>query len=131
MADALEQVLRLVAEGRLTAEQAAPILDALGTAGFDEPDEPEPREEPSGSDPRSAAGAPRETATAIRIEIHEGGRRVLNLRVPVSLGRMAFDRIPGLAASSADLVRRALADGRSGTLLDIDDEGDGVRIALE
>jgi hypothetical protein len=30
-----------------------------------------------------------------------------------------------------DLVRRAVADGRSGTLLDIDDEGDGVRIALE
>jgi hypothetical protein len=51
--------------------------------------------------------------------------------VPVSLGRMALDRIPGLSISTVDLVRRALADGRSGTLLDIDDEGDGVRIALE
>jgi hypothetical protein len=44
---------------------------------------------------------------------------------------MALDRIPGLAGSNADLVRDALAEGRSGTLLEIDEEGDGVRIALE
>ncbi len=36
MTDALEQVLRLVAEGRLTAEEAGPILAAL---------EPEPAAE--------------------------------------------------------------------------------------
>jgi hypothetical protein len=131
MTDALAQVLRLVADGRLTAAQAAPILDALSAADLDGPAD---EERPGGPDQPESPAAPtaeRSTATAIRIEITEGGRKVVNLRVPVSLGRMALDRIPGLSGSHVDLVRRALSDGRSGTLLHIDDEDGGVRIALE
>ena len=129
MADALEQVLRLVAEGRLTAEQAAPIIDALGA------DDDRVRDEPARSavpddDDRRPAGADR-TATAIRIEVMEGGRRVVNLRIPVALDRMALDRVPGISGANADLVRRALAEGRLGTLVHIDEDGGGVRIALE
>ena len=130
MADAFEQVLRLVADGRLTAAQAAPLLDALSASEADgqgaspASDEDEaPVERPVGTE--------RGTATSIRIEITEDGRKIVNLRIPVSLGRMALDRIPGLSGTNADLVRQALAEGRSGTLLHIDDEGDGVRIALE
>ncbi len=126
MADALEQVLRLVADGRLTAAQAAPILDALSAQDRDAADT---RTDASPDAGRPAG--PGASATSIRIEITEGGRRIVNLRIPVSLGRMALDRIPGLSGSNADLVRRALAEGRSGTLLHIDEEGDGVRIALE
>jgi hypothetical protein len=130
MADAFEEVLRLVAEGRLTAAEAAPILDALGN---DDQDGSTSDERAAEADHGPAGGTgERRTPTAIRIEVTEAGRRVVNLRVPVSLGRMALDRIPGLSgANVVDLVRRAVADGRSGTLLDIDDEGDGVRIALE
>lgn len=131
MSDALEQVLRLVADGHLTAAQAAPILDALGT---------EDPGAPSGADGLDGRGAPGSrdrvgtehgTASAIRIEVTEAGRRIINLRIPVSLGRLALDQVPGLSGANVELVRRALADGRSGILLDIDDEGDGVRIALE
>jgi hypothetical protein len=130
MADAFEEVLRLVAEGRLTAAEAAPILDALGNDDQDGSTSDE-RAAEAGHGPAGGTGE-RRIPTAIRIEVTEAGRRVVNLRVPVSLGRMALDRIPGLSgANVVDLVRRAVADGRSGTLLDIDDEGDGVRIALE
>lgn len=128
MSDALEQVLRLVADGRLTADQAAPILDALADADDRATSGPDPERADAADDP---AGSPRRSATSIRIEISEGGRKVVNLRVPVSLGRMAMDRIPGLSGTNADMVRQALAEGRSGTLLDIDDDGSGVRIALE
>jgi hypothetical protein len=136
MTDALAQVLRLVADGRLSAEQAAPILDALSAAGLDGPADEERADDRAAeaeaeADSTGRPTAERGTATAIRIEITEGGRRVVNLRVPVSLGRMALDRIPGLSGSNVDLVRRAISDGRSGTLLHIDDEGGGVRIALE
>jgi hypothetical protein len=132
MTDALDQVLRLVADGRLTAEQAAPILDALSAADQDGPiDEERPDErreiEPAAGSSPERGGA----ATAIRIEITEGGRRVVNLRVPLSLGRMALDRIPGLSGANVDLVRQALSEGRSGTLVDIDEEDGGVRIGLE
>ncbi len=131
MSDALAQVLRLVADGRLTAAQAAPILDALSAADLDGPDDEERAADDGPSEAPAAALAERGKVTAIRIEITEGGRKVVNLRVPVSLGRMALDRIPGLSGSNVDLVRRALSDGRSGTVLHIDEEDSGVRIALE
>ena len=136
MSDALEQVLRLVAEGRLSADDAGPILDALGDdargsersgqagAGADRGDH---RDEASSDGPPAGPGG----VSAIRIEVTDAGRRVVNLRVPISLGRMALDRIPGLSMSTADLVRRALAENRTGTLLAVDDDGDGVRISLE
>ena len=127
MADPLEQVLRLVAEGRLTAAEAAPILDALGADGGSRSEAvdgaPRPAETPTD-------GA-RSSATSIRIEISDGDRKVVNLRVPISLGRFGLDRIPGLGGGNVDLVRQALAEGRAGTILDIDDNGSGVRIARE
>lgn len=131
MSDTLERVLELVADGHISAAQAAPILDALAAADQalgDVPDQPAGDEEP-GSPGRTAGG--RGTATSIRIEVTEGGQRIVNLRVPVALGRLALDRIPGLSGTTADIVREALADGRSGSLLHIDDDGDGVRIVLE
>jgi hypothetical protein len=132
MADAFEQVLRLVAEGRLTAAQAAPILDALGAADQAAADDPGATDA-GGTDasPADDTSVRPGGATSIRIEISENGRKIVNLRIPVSLGRMALDRIPGLSGTNVDLVRRALAEGRSGTLLHIDDDGDGVRIAIE
>jgi hypothetical protein len=131
MPDPLEQVLRLVSDGRLTAAEAAPILDALAAANAmtDDP-APGPADpaEPGDSGDRVQGRAP----SSIRIEVKENGRQVVNLRIPVSLGRFAVDRIPGLSESAADLVRSALAAGRHGNLLVVDEEdGDGVRIALE
>jgi hypothetical protein len=126
MPDPIEQVLQLVADGRLTAAEAAPILDALGApdGGSDDvPPADERREDPPGSERH---------ASSIRVEVTDGGRKVVNLRIPITLGRLALDRIPGLSGSNADLVRQAIASGRTGTLLFIDDDdGDGVRIALE
>ncbi len=128
MSDALEQVLQLVGEGRLTAAQAAPILDALAEGDEGAKSGPGSVRSDAADD---AAAAARRSATSIRIEVTEDGRKVVNLRVPVSLGRMALDRIPGLSGTNAAMIRQALADGRSGTLLVIDDDGSGVRIALE
>lgn len=127
MADTLERVLQLVAEGRLTAEEAAPILDALNAA-----DDAIATGTAAAQIGAAVAGEPGNGgATAIRIEVSDKGRKVVNLRIPIPLGRFALDRIPGLAGNHADLVRQALADGRTGTLLVLDDDGDGVRIALE
>lgn len=131
MTDDLEKILQLVAEGRLTAAEAAPILDALAAADQAVRAADRASDAAAGFAPSPRTGADRASATAIRIEITEAGRRVVNLRIPVVFGRMALDRIPGLSGSNIDLVRQALADGRSGTLLHIDDDGDGVRIALE
>jgi hypothetical protein len=132
----LEAILRLVAEGRLTAEEAAPILDALEARGL------EPDKVPS---PPAAPGAPRPEppnpprpfasddtpARAIRIEVTEAGRPVINLRVPLSLGRSAINQVPGISEATSERIREAIEAGIKGPIVDIDEDGDGVRISLE
>ena len=130
MSDPLDQVLKLVAEGRLTAEEAAPILDALQATGRLDPanDDAAPTiDEPAG--PTSSSSRPR----ALRIMVLENGRKAVNLRVPLSLGRMGLDRIPGLSPDDISGIRRALDEGITGPILAVDDdgEGNGVRIVLE
>jgi hypothetical protein len=120
---ALERVLRLVAEGRLTAAEAGPILDGLGTAGRSSEGRRahEADASPGGSTPRFA-----------RIEVRDHGKRVVDLRVPVSLGRLALGRVPGLSEEQVTEVEEAVASGARGPILDIEDsDGDGVRIILE
>lgn len=126
MSDAVEQVLRLVADGRLTAEEAAPILDALDVRAPGEA----PEATAQATAQRSAAGdaGPR----FARIEVFDNGRTAVNLRIPLSLGRMAMSAIPGLAGPYAHQINEAIASGRLGSVLHVTDEdGDGVRVVLE
>jgi hypothetical protein len=152
-ADPLEQVLRLVADGRLTAEEAGPILAALdeptrgetapGTrtgrpakpsGGFGPTPPPGAASRPgagSGSDADSPEDRPGHPATSLRIEVSDAGRKVVNLRLPLAVGRFALDRVPGLSADQVTRVREAMNSGFRGPVLVVDDDGDGVRISLE
>lgn len=135
-ADPLEQVLELVAQGRLSADEAAPILAAMDAAGPGSPSRREP-DGGAGSGPPSgsaagAGGGPRERgATTLRIEVRDHGRPVVNLRLPIAVGRFALDRVPGLSGDQVTRVREALGSGQRGAVLEVDDDGDGVRIILE
>jgi len=122
----MERVLRLVAEGRLTAEEAGPILDALG---------PDVRPGAASAPPSGATDPnPGNEASPrfARIEVRDGGKRVVDLRIPVSLGRFALGRIPGLSTDQLGEIEQAIATGARGPILDVEDaDGDGVRILLE
>jgi hypothetical protein len=123
--DALERVLRLVADGRLTADEAGPILDALELRSSPETAGP-------ASTDASAAGPVGGSGRALRVEVTEGGRKVVNLRVPISLGRAALSRIPGLSEATTDRIREAIEAGVSGPIVAVDEaSGDGVRVILE
>lgn len=122
----MERVLRLVAEGRLTADEAGPILDALGAAD-------RARDDAAAATAAAEAAAGGEsTPRFARLEVRDGGKRVVDLRIPVSLGRLALGRIPGLSAAHVADVEAAVARGTRGPILDVEDaDGDGVRIVLE
>jgi len=132
---ALKRVLNLVSEGRLTADEAAPILDALTKPGRDEhtgrqafAPEPPAASEPAASSNEASGARPR----FARIQVIENGRRAVDLRVPVGLGRFALSKVPGLSVEQIDEVQDALASGSHGPILDVQDvDGDGVRISLE
>ena len=123
--DALESILRLIAEGRLTASEAGPILDALAARSTDGNTDPGPTAEPATS---PAGGGGR----AIRLEVTDGGRKVVNLRVPLALGRAAIGQVPGLSDDTARRIRDAIDAGITGPILDVNEgTGDTVRVVIE
>ena len=128
MADALDRVLKLVAEGRLTAAEAAPILDALSARGGGKDTKGEAAFEATTEDSNGES----RPARYARIQVIEGGRRAVDLRVPISLGKLALARVPGLSGPQLNDVQSAIESGSRGPILDIQDsDGDGVRIVLE
>lgn len=123
MAD-VAKILSLVAEGKLTPEEADEILSAMAARD-------------SGSSTAApAAGTaesqPEKRMTHLRIEVTEGGRQVVNLRVPVNVAGWASRFLPGLSDADTDRIRGAVDSGSRGTLLDINDnDGSRVRITSE
>lgn len=116
MAD-IDKILRLVAEGVLTPDEADEILSA--TAG------PE-------SQPTEATGEPvakQSGARHLRIEVSEGGKKVVNLRVPMNIAGWASSFLPGLSDDHANRIRGAMASGERGPLLDINSD-DGSRVLI-
>ena len=127
MSDALDRVLQLVAEGKLSAEDAAPILAAL-----DRNSRPDPGAGPVPASDAGTGQAPAGAPRFARVEVRERGRRVVDLRVPISLGRFALSRVPGLSTQQIAEVEEAVTSGAHGPILDVEDaDGDGVRIVLE
>jgi hypothetical protein len=116
----LEKILRLVAEGVLTPEEADEIIAAL-TA--------EPRPEPApGTTGRERPSGGRH----LRIEVSEGGRKVVNLRVPLNIAGLATAFVPGLSEEDGEHIREAIASGVRGPILDIGSvDGDRVLIVTE
>ncbi len=125
MSDELNTVLRLVAEGKLSPEEAAPIIEALSTRRPPRPPSPEGFPfEPSSSRPNRGR--------RVRIQVNERGRRVVDVRVPLAFAAMAARMVPGIPDSYASLIEQAVDSETTGTIVDAEDEnGDGVLISME
>jgi hypothetical protein len=150
MSDELETVLRLVADGTLTAEQAAPIIEALTRA-----ERSRDRHEERHRDRLSRhmdrvrrrveraherAEHVRATAEArgilkgrhLRIRVTEHGRQVVNLRIPIGFVDTALGFVPGIGGEQSERIREAVASGAIGPIIDVEDpDGDGVLISVE
>ena len=119
----VEKILRLVAEGALTAEEADEILSAGSQPEFEQ-EQPKVETKPG----RQTAGS----QGHLRIEVHENGKRVVNLRIPMNIAGWASSVLPGLSDETADRIRGAMASGERGPLVDItDDDGSRVLIVSE
>ena len=133
MSEELETVLRLVADGRLTPEEAAPIITALTraeTAGGAS------RHEASAfantGDAGATEAAPRRSGRQLRIRVTERGRQVVNLRIPIGFVDTALQFVPGLAGDQSARIRDAVHAGTTGPILDVEEpDGSGVLISVE
>lgn len=146
MPDELETILRLVADGRLSAEEAAPIIEALTRAS----DLAEGADNHAGRAQRHADRLGRRIDRAfahaesrfdralggqgmhLRIRVTEKGRQVVNLNIPIGLVEKALHFVPGLGAEQRERVRDAVRAGAIGPIVDVEDEdGGGVLITVE
>jgi hypothetical protein len=115
----MEKILRLVAEGALTPEEADEFLARLSDAG------PEPAAEAA---PKSSEGESRR----LRIEVREGGRSVVNFSVPLNIASLASAYVPGLSDEDSERIQSAIRSGIRGPIVDIGSEdGDRVLIVSE
>jgi hypothetical protein len=140
MSGELEALLRLVSEGRITAEEAAPIVAAL---------EEKARSDARGSDARRAGagaagsgagtGAGRRTGPAqelladrkLHVYVAENGRQVINIQIPLATAGFAIDQVPGLSPDHRSRIVEAIQTGLTGPILEVSDNGDEVRIVIE
>ena len=127
MGDELATVLRLVSEGKLSAEEAAPIIEALSRHRVPPPPEPPTPPTPPGSVPGKGRGR------RVRIQVTERGRRVVDVRVPLAFAAMAARMVPGIPDSYAALIEQAVDTDTIGPIVDVaeDEDGDGVLISIE
>jgi hypothetical protein len=122
MPNELETILRLVAEGRLTPEEAAPIVEALSRVPA----------ESAEAIRHEHLGPPRSGRRQLRIRVTERGRQVVNLRIPIGFVDTALHFVPGLAGDEATRIRDAVIAGAVGPILDVEEEdGSGVLITVE
>ncbi len=130
MPDELQVILRMVAEGHLSPDEAAPVIEALtrsarpassfaGGLGDDFP-------------AASAEARPSSGGRQIRIRVSERGRQVVNLRIPLAFADMALRMVPGIGQEQTQRISAAVGSGAVGPILDVEDEdGDSVLISVE
>ncbi|HEX5039382.1 MAG TPA: hypothetical protein VFW95_04560 [Candidatus Limnocylindria bacterium] len=145
MPEELETILRLVAEGKLTPEDAAPIIDALSSANRSRHEARLPTEDIHRHFDHMGARIDEGFARAgdrldppsggrrLRIRVTERGRQVVNLRIPIGFVDAALRFVPGLGGDQADRIREAVNAGAIGPILDVEDsDGEGgVLISVE
>lgn len=132
MRDELATVLRLVAEGKLSAEEAAPIIEALSGPAERHRSTPAhpPHEGHGGHAGEDHAARPR--GRRVRIQVSERGRRVVDLRVPLAFASVAARMVPGIPDNFASMIEEAVDNETAGIIVDTEDEsGDRVLITLE
>ena len=127
MGDELATVLRLVSEGKLSAEEAAPIIEALSRHRVPPPSEPPTPPTPPGLVPGKGRGR------RVRIQVNERGGKVVDVRIPLAFAAMAARMIPGIPERYADLIKEAVESDTVGPIVDVseDEDGDSVLISIE
>ena len=148
MPEELETVLRLVADGTLTPEQAAPIIDALARAEresggqrlHDRINRHVARAQRSVERAHERVERARERAEErgpgrgrqLRIRVTEHGRQVVNLRIPIGFVDAALSFVPGIGGDQSERIRQAVQAGTLGPIIDVEDpDSDGVLISVE
>jgi DUF4097 and DUF4098 domain-containing protein YvlB len=115
MNDEYLRILKMIEEGKLTAEEGADLIKALGTE--------QPREE-AAARLRSTIGGKKLRIVVTNLDT---GKDVVNIRIPLRLARIAEKMIP----SQAKQEMREQGIDLSNLLSDLDEIGDGPLVDID
>jgi len=113
------EILRMLQDGKISAEEAARLLEALSRAG---------------------GRKPREAARWFRLRVYDAatGRSRINVNLPVDLLELGAglvrkirpDGIPALEGLDLDEILTSVKAGAAGKLAEIEDEEQGIRVEI-
>lgn len=121
MNDERLQILRMVEQGKISADEAAKLLEAVGTGKT------------------SSTMPPRRRNRFIRIKVVESDKTRVNVNVPLELARVALRFIPRETLQArgvgdmldVDEIVRQLEEGFEGKLVDVEDGDTRVEVIVE
>ena len=125
LSDERQQVLRMIAEGKITAEEGVQLIDAL--SGSNE----------NWLNDRSEPGEPFDQEAQVQITVTQADGQGAKVILPLLLARVAlplFDlpqaALLGELGVDMNRVREALRTGEPGDVLDYEDEDSGHRVHI-
>lgn len=120
------RILRMLQEGKITADEAARLLAALGTPGKEE----------APAAPGGGAAKGRTSWLRVKVSNRETGRTLVNVNLPLSLLSVGlniakrFADIPELDKIDLDEIVAAVREGSSGKIIEVEDEDDEERVEI-
>ncbi len=118
------QILKMIQEGKISAEEGAKLLQALSVGGKSDKRAPAPPVTGS-SDPRWFR---------VRVTDTRSGKNKVNVNIPMGLVnvglRMGARFAPNLDSVNYDDLLTAIKSGQSGKVLDVTDEEVGERVEI-
>jgi len=130
MANAEERlkILQLLQEGKITADQAARLLEALETSAAQTKGAPRPPVPPS---PPAAGGG---RWLRVRVTDTDTGKTRVNVRLPLNLVasgiRMGMRFAPEIEGLDVNELMSFIQSGESGHLVDVYDDEDGEHVEV-
>ena len=123
------KILQLLQEGKITADQAARLLEALETSTAQAKGAPRPPVPPS---PPSPAGGGR--WLRVRVTDTDTGKTRVNVRLPLNLVasgiRMGMRFAPEIEGLDVNELMAFIQSGESGHLVDVYDDEDGEHVEV-
>lgn len=116
-ADERMQILKMVEAGKLSASEAAKLLEAM-----------------------EAAPQAKNAIKYVRIRVQEHGKKETNVRMPIGLASFLFNLIPDISVEDGNgsvrtysmrQIEQAIKAGQTGRVVEVEHEGGRVDIFLE
>jgi hypothetical protein len=120
------QILKMIQEGKITADEGAKLLEALGSA--------KPEKRPPA--PPAPPGAPGSDSRWFRVRVTDlrSGKNKVNVNIPMGLVnvglKMGARFAPNMEGVNLEEMMMAIKSGASGKIMDVTDEDSGEHVEI-